>query len=47
MNPVAFIACRTLAFTSATEMAVALGIKAGGANSETLNVDYVSCHQLR
>lgn len=34
-------------FTSATEMQVALGVKNGGANLETLNVDYVSCTQLR
>ena len=34
-------------FTSATEMQIALGVKNGGANLETLNVDYVSCTQLR
>lgn len=33
--------------TSATEMQICLGAKAGGANSETLNVDYVSCIQKR
>jgi hypothetical protein len=32
---------------SPTEMAVVLGAKAGGANAETLLVDYVSCSQLR
>jgi hypothetical protein len=34
-------------FTSATEMQIALGVKNGGANLETLNVDYVSCSQER
>lgn len=32
---------------SPTEMAIVFGVKAGGANAETLNVDYVSCSQLR
>lgn len=34
-------------FTSATEMQIALGVKNGGANLETLNVDYVVCTQER
>ncbi|MEQ8788872.1 MAG: hypothetical protein RIC55_21350 [Pirellulaceae bacterium] len=36
-----------VALGSPTEMAVVLGAKAGGANAETLLVDYVSCSQLR
>lgn len=32
---------------SPTEMAVVFGVKAGGANAETLLVDYVACSQLR
>jgi hypothetical protein len=32
---------------SATEMAVAVGIKAGSANSESLNLDYITCLQKR
>jgi hypothetical protein len=34
-------------FTSATEMQVVLGVKNGGTNLETLNVDYVVCTQER
>jgi hypothetical protein len=34
-------------FTSATEMQIGLGVKNGGANLETLNVDYVVCSQER
>lgn len=35
-------------FTSATEMAVAFGLKNGGATTvETLNIDWVACHQKR
>jgi hypothetical protein len=34
-------------FTSATEMQIVFGVKNGGANNETLNVDYVSCTQSR
>jgi len=37
----------SLTFTSATEMAIVLGAKAGSATAETLNIDYVGCHQLR
>lgn len=33
--------------TNATEMQICLGAKAGGTNSETLNVDFVSCIQKR
>jgi len=43
----AFVAKHSLTFTSATEMAIVLGAKAGSANGETLNVDYVACYQLR
>jgi hypothetical protein len=32
---------------SPTEMAIALGVKAGGGNAETLLVDYIACSQLR
>jgi hypothetical protein len=32
---------------SMTELAVGFGLKNGGANSEALNVDYVSCFQAR
>lgn len=34
-------------FTSATEMQMALGVKAGGANAEAITVDYMWCRQLR
>ena len=34
-------------FTSATEMQIGIGVKNGGANNETLNVDYVVCTQER
>jgi hypothetical protein len=34
-------------FTSATEMQIGIGVKNGGANNETLNVDYVACVQER
>ena len=34
-------------FTSATEMQIGIGVKNGGANNETLNVDYVVCSQER
>lgn len=34
-------------YTGATEMQVALGVKNGGANLETLLVDYVACFQKR
>jgi hypothetical protein len=41
-------ACRqSLSFTGATEMQVVMGVKNGGANLETLNVDYVGAWQLR
>lgn len=36
-----------LTYTSATEMQVCLGVKNGGANLETLNVDYVYAAQKR
>lgn len=34
-------------FTSATEMQTGAGVKNGGANLETLNLDYVACYQAR
>ena len=34
-------------YTSATEMAIAFGVKNGGANAETMLVDYVYCGQYR
>ena len=34
-------------FTSATEMQIGIGVKNGGANNETLNVDYVVAVQER
>lgn len=37
----------TVSIASATEMAIAFGVKAGGANSEVLNVDYVAFRQKR
>jgi len=36
-----------LTFTGATEMQTALGVKNGGGNRETLNVDYLACFQKR
>ncbi len=41
------VAKHAISFGSATEMTVFAGVKAGGANSETLNIDYMSCMQLR
>ena len=41
------VAKHSISFGSATEMTVFAGVKAGGANSETLNIDYMSCMQLR
>lgn len=37
----------TVTVTSATEMQIGLGVKNGGSNLETLNVDYVFCAQKR
>ena len=37
----------TVTSTSATEMAIIAGVKAGGANEETLLIDYVYCAQKR
>ena len=37
----------TMTYTSATEMQVGVYAKAGGANAETLNVDYIYAAQLR
>ncbi len=34
-------------YASATQMMVGCGIKAGGANSEVLSVDYINAYQLR
>jgi hypothetical protein len=37
----------TLTYTSATEMMVFVGVKAGSATSEVVSVDYISAYQLR
>ena len=37
----------TVAITSATEMHVGAGVKNGGANLETLNIDYIAAYQRR
>ena len=37
----------SLTYTSATEMMAFVGVKAGGANSEVVNVDYVAAYQDR
>lgn len=37
----------TQTYTSATEMNALVGVKAGGANSEVVSVDYISAWQLR
>lgn len=37
----------TFTYTSATEMMAFVGVKAGGANSEVVTVDYVACYQKR
>jgi hypothetical protein len=42
-----FVAKHAITFSSATEMSIVLGAKAGSINVETLNVDYVACYQLR
>lgn len=36
-----------VALASMTEVALGFGLKNGGANSETLNVDWASCYQVR
>lgn len=36
-----------LTYTSATEMDAVVGVKAGGANSEVVTVDYIACYQTR
>ena len=41
------VAKHAITFSSATEMSLVLGAKAGSANAETLNVDYIGCTQLR
>ena len=41
------VAQHDMVYTSATEMAIAFGIKNGGANAETLLIDYVYCGQYR
>ncbi len=43
----ALVAKHSLTYTSATEMNAAIGVKAGGANSEVVTVDYISCWQKR
>jgi hypothetical protein len=37
----------SLTYTSATEMMAFVGVKAGGANSEVVNVDYIAAYQDR
>lgn len=41
------VAKHELTYTSATEMMAFVGVKAGGANSEVVTVDYISAYQLR
>lgn len=41
------VAKHALTYTSATEMMAFVGVKAGGANSEVVSVDYVSAYQVR
>jgi hypothetical protein len=41
------VAQHDFVYTSATEMAIAMGVKNGGANAETLLCDYVFCQQYR
>ena len=41
------VAVHDFVYTSATEMSVAFVVKNGGANPETLLLDYVGCAQLR
>lgn len=41
------VAKHALTYTSATEMMFFVGVKAGGANSEVVYVDYASAYQLR
>lgn len=41
------VAKHNLTYTSATEMNAFVGVKAGGANSEVVNVDYVAAYQVR
>lgn len=36
-----------LTYTNATEMDAVVGVKAGGANSEVVTVDYIACYQTR
>lgn len=41
------VAKHSLTYTSATEMMAFVGVKAGGANSEVVSVDYAAGYQLR
>lgn len=41
------VAKHALTYTSATEMHAFVGVKAGGANSEVVTVDYLTAYQLR
>ncbi len=41
------VASHNYSFVGATEMSIVLGVKSGTAQTETINVDYVSCQQLR
>lgn len=37
----------TIAYSGLAEMAAVVGVKNGGANEETVVIDYISCHQKR
>lgn len=41
------VASHDFTYTSATEMQICAGVKNGGANNETLNIDYIACGQAR
>lgn len=41
------VAKHLLTYTSATEMMAFVGVKAGGSNSEVVNVDYIAAYQTR
>lgn len=47
LNDSLVYAFTSVSYSNATEMEVAVGLKAGGANSETANVDYVFAYQAR
>ena len=41
------VAKHSISLSGLAEMALVAGVKAGGANSEVLSVDYIGCYQLR